>query len=172
MAFAGHQFDHAAGANEKDIDLDGNGKIVDQKKEFADATGSPDGGRVFQPPPLVRAMSPERRIEAELALKRKIGALNFFACFNAILSDTGLDLDDIIILTATRHRFETFADGDFDVYHELPRQKQYRGSQTCRFGGRFEPDECAIQRKSSIAFLPDFLDRERNMRLQSFLDVC
>jgi hypothetical protein len=64
MAFAGHQLDHALGADEKqfygpsDIPLE-------------TGTGL-EPTLTFQPPELVRRMSPEERIAKEAHLKRKI----------------------------------------------------------------------------------------------------
>lgn len=78
MAFAGHQHDYAAGANEKDTDIGGGSKLPVNHDEFASLeTAQTDQSRIFQPPILVRQMSPERRIEAEAALKRKIGMCFF-----------------------------------------------------------------------------------------------
>lgn len=74
MAFAGFQHDHAAGANEKDSDLGKDSKSSNNHDEFAALEAGPTAeSQVFQPPPLVREMTPERRIQAEAALKRKIG---------------------------------------------------------------------------------------------------
>jgi hypothetical protein len=74
MAFAGVQHDYAAGANEKDLDDPHTSSKPDNTHhEFAGLDGSPTNeSRAFGPPPLVKAMSPERRIEAELALRKKI----------------------------------------------------------------------------------------------------
>jgi len=61
MAFAGHQHNHAPGVGEKDY-------YDDSRIEDASLAQT----RTFQPPELVRNMSPEKRAAAEARLKRKI----------------------------------------------------------------------------------------------------
>ncbi len=61
MAFAGHQGNHAPGVGEK---------YPYDDSRVEDASLEPT--RTFQPPELVRKMSPEERVAAEARLKRKI----------------------------------------------------------------------------------------------------
>jgi hypothetical protein len=61
MAFAGHQHNHAPGIGEKD-------SYDDSRIEDASLAQT----CTFQPPELVRNMSPEKRAAAEARLKRKI----------------------------------------------------------------------------------------------------
>jgi hypothetical protein len=61
MAFAGYQNNHAPGVGEKDYSND-------LRVEDASLAQT----RTFQPPELVRKMSPEERVTAEARLKRKI----------------------------------------------------------------------------------------------------
>jgi hypothetical protein len=63
MAFAGHQHDHALGADEKQYYNPAESPVVDNGL-------APQ--RTFQPPELVRLMSPEQRLIAEAHLRRKI----------------------------------------------------------------------------------------------------
>jgi hypothetical protein len=61
MSFAGHQNNHAPGVGEKDY-------YEDSRVEDASLAQT----HTFQPPELVRKMSPEERLAAEARLKRKI----------------------------------------------------------------------------------------------------
>jgi hypothetical protein len=61
MAFAGHQNNHALGFGEKELS-------DDSRVEETSLAQT----RTFQPPELVRNMSPEKRADAEARLKRKI----------------------------------------------------------------------------------------------------
>jgi hypothetical protein len=61
MAFAGHQHNHVPGVGDKDY-------YDDSRVEDASLAQT----RTFQPPELIRNMSPEKRAAAEAKLKRKI----------------------------------------------------------------------------------------------------
>ena len=69
MAFAGHQHDHAPGANESGYGIDNKPPGDDMSELGASQTLT---GRRREAPPLVRDLSKDERRRLELALVRKI----------------------------------------------------------------------------------------------------